>query len=103
MRREGKLKVYPLVGLSYSNWKTGFGGFDLGDIMSDIMEHSPLGNDGDDDYDEGSSHLNRFGANIGAGLQYDINSHFAINLELKAQCMKGFTQFVVGIGATYKF
>ncbi len=87
----GKLKVYPLLGLSYSNWVTHWG---------DIGGAYPLASHDDDD---DSSHLSRVGVNIGAGLQYDINKHFAINLELKGQCMKDFSQFVVGIGAAYKF
>ncbi len=94
----GKLKVYPLLGLSYSNWKTG-----VGDIGEYNWNWDSAWDDDDDDYDEGSDHLNRFGVNIGAGLEYDINKHFAVNLEVKGQCLKDFSQFLVGIGATYKF
>ena len=70
-------KVYPLVGLTYTNW------------------HAEIG-----DWDETEG---RVGANLGAGLQYDIASNLALNFDLKYQFVKDFDQVAFAFGIAYKF
>ena len=68
-------KVYPLAGLTYTNWH------------ADIIDEN-----------EG-----RVGANLGAGLQYDIASNLALNFDLKYQFVKDFDQVAFAFGIAYKF
>lgn len=68
-----KIKVYPLVGLTYTNWSA---------------------------FSESSG---KFGANLGGGAQYDINEKLSLNLDIKYQLISDFNQAVFGVGATYKF
>lgn len=78
--------VYPLVGLTYTHWKA-----DLPDVYDELL--------GGGDSSEG-----RFGGNVGGGVQYDINSSWAVNFEIKYQILgDGYGQAVFGFGAAYKF
>ena len=90
-----KIKVYPLAGLTYTNWKVSMG---VDDINEDLK--NSLG----DDYNEVKSDSEgKFGVNLGGGIQYDINSRWAVNFELKYQLISKFNQAVFGIGIAYKF
>lgn len=96
-----KFAAYPLVGLTYSHWKMDGYGVDLGDT-------SGLGSFGDDldEFEEGmnsSESSSKFGVNLGAGIQYDINDKWAANFEIKYQLIGDYGQAVFGIGAIYKF
>ena len=88
-----KFKVYPLVGLTYANCKVDMGwsveGMSPEDIQ-DLIETS-------------SESEGRVGVNLGAGIQYDLSSKFAINFEVKYQLIKDFNQAVFGVGIAYKF
>ena len=75
-------RLYPLFGLTYTNWH-----WDLGEI--DGMDLS--GNKG------------KFGANLGAGAEFDLNSQWMINFEIKYQIISDFDQGVFNIGVAYKF
>lgn len=86
-----KFKVYPLVGLTYTNWKLD-GNSLMGDIDGIPME--------DENYDASTG---KFGVNLGAGIQYDITDKWAVNFELKYQLISDFNQAVFGIGIAYKF
>ncbi len=86
-----KFKVYPLVGLTYTNWNWDF---DLSDLMK--------GYEGDEET-SGSSSVGRFGVNLGAGASYDITPKIAINFEVKYQIISDYNQAVFGIGAAYRF
>ena len=93
-----KFKVYPLVSLTYTNWK-----FDGESVAKDFW-----GDDYDeveDDFDEGDldQSSGKFGVNLGAGVQYDINSKWAVNFEVKYQLISDFNQAVFGLGIAYKF
>ena len=81
-----KVKVYPLAGISYTNWK-----FDDG---------------GDDDYDYGGDDggsTGKIGFNLGGGIQYDLTEKVFLNGEIKYQYIDHFDQLVFGVGIGYKF
>lgn len=69
----GKLKAYPLAGLTLVSSSAG-------------------------DYSE-----TRLGVNIGGGLEYDINSTWAVNGEVRGQLVRHFNQAVFSVGVMYKF
>lgn len=85
-----KINVYPLVGIGYAHSKVEF--------SSDEFE-------GFSDYgvDDVSASEGNFCANFGTGIEYNISDKLAIGAELKYQLISNFNQFVIGIGATYKF
>lgn len=75
-----KFKVYPLAGLTYTNWKLSF-----------------------DDEDFGSSSTGKFGVNLGAGAQYPVTDKLNINFEIKYQLISDFNQAVFSVGVNYRF
>ena len=91
-----KLKVYPLVGLSYTNWK-----FDYSDSEDDYGIYL----DDDDDWDGGdsSSSTGKFGLNLGGGIQYSITDVFTVSFEARYQLINDFDQMIFGVGVAYKF
>ncbi len=96
-----KFKVYPIVGLNYSNAK-----FDFSGMSGDIDIPNIPGFDMSDfigDSDSGSDSKGYFGGNVGAGLQYDLSSKISLNFDAKYTLMKDIDQFVVSIGAVYHF
>lgn len=94
-----KFKVYPLVGLTYSHWK--MDGIDYG---SEFEGMSPEDKEewGITDLEESSS-ASKFGVNLGAGVQYDVNETWAVNFEVKYQLISDYNQAVFGLGVAYKF
>ena len=45
-----------------------------------------------------------FGANLGAGIEYDLSDSWKINYETKYELLgKGLSQVVFTVGAAYKF
>ena len=52
---------------------------------------------------EESSSASKFGVNLGAGVQYDVNETWAVNFEVKYQLISDFNQAVFGLGVAYKF
>ena len=97
-----KIKVYPLVGLTYTNWSgNGNSGwyYDDPDIMED-MEDMGYETEGSA---EGSGSEGKFGVNLGAGISYDINEKWAVNFEAKYQLISDLNQAVFGVGVAYKF
>lgn len=91
-----KFKVYPLVGLTYTNWK--MDGFDI----SYGFDDEELGEYGDE-VSVGSANTGKFGVNLGAGTEYSINSNLSVNFEIKYQLISDFNQAVLGVGVAYKF
>lgn len=101
-----KFKVYPLVGLTYANCKVDMGWSVEGMSPEDIQDLIDAGiiEDASEVTGETSSESEgRFGVNLGAGIQYDLSSKFAINFEVKYQLIKDFNQAVFGVGIAYKF
>lgn len=97
-----KFKIYPLVGLTYSNWNIG---------SEEIYAWSDdNGNEewdeGEERYDgeyEGSGSTGKFGVNLGAGAEYAITDRLNINFEIKYQLISDFNQAVFAVGLAYKF
>lgn len=67
------VKLYPLAGLTYTNWKA---------------------------FNE---HASRVGGNFGGGAQFDVADNFSINLEIKYQLVADFDQAVFSLGGAYRF
>lgn len=90
------LKVYPLAGITLTSWKSSWG---VDDFAFDDDEKEYM----DEDDWSGSISTSKFGANLGAGVQYDINDKWAVNFEVKYQLISDFGQAVFGLGVAYKF
>lgn len=74
IRTSSRFAIYPLAGFSYAR------------ITPEI-------GDG----------VNRFGANVGVGVEYNINNRFAFYIEERFQILKDMNQSVTGLGVKYKF
>lgn len=90
-----KFKVYPLAGVVFTNWKT--------DFAIDVDDSEGYGIIDDDADDSGSTTTSKFGANLGAGLQYDLTDKLSLNVEGKYQLISDFDQMVFSVGVAYKF
>ena len=73
IRTSSRFAIYPLAGFSYAR------------ITPEI-------GDG----------VNRFGANVGVGVEYSINNRFAFYIEERFQILKDMNQSVTGLGVKYK-
>ena len=51
----------------------------------------------------GSDEENHVGLNVGAGLEYELNEHFGVNLEYRHTIVRKVDQGVIGFGLNYKF
>ena len=92
-----KLKVYPLAGLTFTNWK-----FDNAFEIEIDPEYAQY-LDEDDYYSSASGSESKFGVNLGAGLQYDLTDKLSLNVEAKYQLISDFDQMMFGVGIAYKF
>lgn len=81
-----KMKIYPLAGLSYTNWKYS------------LDEREVLVDD-----DDTSDSVGKFGVNLGGGFQYDLTESMIFNAEVKYQLINTFDQVVFSVGLAYKF
>ncbi len=100
-----KLKVYPLAGLSFTNWKSDIKWEVDDDFGDDYFDDDYFDDDDfdDDDDDLGSWSESKFGLNVGGGLQYDLTDKLIFNAEAKYQFISDFDQFVFSVGLAYKF
>lgn len=78
-----KVSVYPLAGLSVTNFTAKY----------EYQEY---------DYSDSLS-TTKLGVNLGGGVQYAVNEKVNIGLELKYQIISGFDQFILAAGFAYKF
>ncbi len=69
-----RLHLYPILGLTLANAD--------GDFMEAVT---------------------KFGANIGAGIEYDVASNLAVNFQVKYAAVSKIDQAIIGLGATYRF
>lgn len=68
-----RFNIYPYAGLSYSHW--GYVG----------------------------PNVNRWGLNLGAGLEYDLGRRWGVLGELRLQAIKSETQLITTLGLKYSF
>ena len=73
-----QLYFYPLVGLNYTMTKVKTPGV-------------------------GSDEENHVGLNVGAGVEYELNEHFGVNLEYRHTIIRKVDQGVIGLGVNYMF
>ena len=71
------LYLYPIAGMTYS-----------------MVSYKELGVKDEE---------NHVGLNVGAGLEYEINDHFAATIEYRHTIMRKVDQGVFAIGLNYKF
>lgn len=76
-----KVAVYPLVGLQYMSW----------------THHWYL------EAKDTTDHVNRFGANIGAGAEMRISQSLKLALEAKGILLRDYTSFAASVGIYYIF
>jgi outer membrane protein X len=70
--------IYPLAGLNYT----------MVDYKGELN-------------DKGEE--NHIGLNVGAGIEYELNEHFGVNLEYRHTIIRKVDQGVIGLGVNYKF
>jgi len=75
--RSEQFYIYPLAGVNYT--------------MTKVKLDGP------------SDEENHVGLNVGAGLEYEINEHFGVNLEYRHTIIRKVDQGVFGLGVNYKF
>lgn len=127
------IKVYPLVGITYTNWKFSWkdaagdawdDAYDLYMAEVDIEYNKMLQEYGKeyadmfkaeamkqyeqvkDEYNkapDAEESTGKFGVNVGAGVQYELTKNLVINLEGKYQIISDFNQAVFNVGVAYKF
>ncbi|MGM9803785.1 MAG: outer membrane beta-barrel protein [Muribaculaceae bacterium] len=76
------LKFYPLVGFTYSHW-----------TQEVKVVH----------VDKAVNTWDRFGVNIGGGIEYNFTDEIALVAELRGQLIKSYSQCVLSIGVKYNF
>ncbi|WP_455674611.1 porin family protein [Phocaeicola sp.] len=71
-------RLYPIFGFTYTNWNWDLdGGYDLS--------------------------KSKFGVNLGAGAEFDLNANWMMNFEIKYQIISDWDQGVFNLGFAYKF
>ena len=73
-----QLYIYPLAGINYT----------MVDYKGDLNE---------------KGEENHVGLNLGAGLEYELNEHWGVNLEYRHTIVRKVDQGVIGFGLNYKF
>ena len=76
------ISLYPLAGFTYTNW------------------HLDLGKAGD--YDVSGSD-GKFGVNLGAGMEFDLDKNWSLNFDIKYQLISDLDQAVFNLGVAYNF
>lgn len=89
-----KIKVYPLAGIGLDMCRYEFESGSMSYENGEYIEKKESSN--------GTNACFKF--NIGAGAEYSLTNNISAGLELRYEVItSGYSQFVVGIGATYKF
>ena len=76
------ISLYPLAGFTYTNW------------------HLDLGKAGDYDVSESDG---KFGVNLGAGMEFDLDKSWSLNFDIKYQLISDLDQAVFNLGVAYNF
>ena len=79
---QNQVRIYPLLGFTYTHWS-----LDMGELEGlDV-----------------NANESKFGANLGAGIEFDIANNWMMNFEAKYQLIDDFDQGVFNIGIAYMF
>lgn len=102
------IKVYPLAGVTYKRVITDTEGAmedALGDWY-DLYRAYGYGSGSSSSFSSSSDSSNstgKFGANLGAGVDFDLSDSWKLNFETKYQLISDYGQVVFTVGAAYKF
>ncbi len=78
------VSLYPLAGLAFNSWAT----------HNVFLDH---------DSSDVTTHVNRFGANLGAGFDLRCSSTLKLNIEAKYTFIKSYSTVVLTAGISYVF
>ena len=100
------IKVYPLAGVTYKRVITDTEGAmedALGDLY-DLYRYFDYGSSSSfSSSSDSSNSTGKFGANLGAGVDFDLSDSWKLNFETKYQLISDYGQVVFTVGAAYKF
>lgn len=100
------IKVYPLAGVTYKRVITDTEGAiedALGDWY-DLYRYLDSGSSSSfSSSSDSSNSTGKFGANLGAGVDFDLSDSWKLNFETKYQLISDYGQVVFTVGAAYKF
>ena len=100
------IKVYPLAGVTYKRVITDTEGA-MEDALGDWYDlYRAYGYGSSSSFPSSSDSSNstgKFGANLGAGVDFDLSDSWKLNFETKYQLISDYGQVVFTVGAAYKF
>lgn len=100
------IKVYPLAGVTYKRVITDTEGA-MEDALGDWYDlYRAYGSGSSSSFSSSSDNSNstgKFGANLGAGVDFDLSDSWKLNFETKYQLISDYGQVVFTVGAAYKF
>lgn len=79
-----RVDLYPLAGIAFNSWATH-------KVNAELDEADV------------TTHINRFGANVGAGFDLRCSSNLKLNIEAKYTFIKSYSSVVVTAGISYVF
>lgn len=100
------IKVYPLAGVTYKRVITDTEGAmedALGDWYDLYRAYSSGSSSSFSSSSDSSNSTGKFGANLGAGVDFDLSDSWKLNFETKYQLISDYGQVVFTVGAAYKF
>lgn len=80
-----KVDLYPLAGLTFNSW---------GKHWSDTARETS---------DDVTSHVNRWGLNLGAGMDLRCNQTLKLSIEARYSLVKAYSNFQLTLGIAYVF
>ena len=80
-----KVDLYPLAGLTFNSW---------GKHWTEVTERNS---------DDVTNHVNRWGLNLGAGMDLRCNQTLKFTLEARYSLVKSFSNFQLAVGIAYVF
>lgn len=100
------IKVYPLAGVTYKRVITDIEGAmedALGDWYDLYRAYDSGSSSSSSSSSDSSNSTGKFGANLGAGVDFDLSDSWKLNFETKYQLISDYGQVVFTVGAAYKF
>ena len=98
------IKVYPLAGVTYKRVITDTEGA-MEDALGDWYDLYRVYGSGSSSFSSSSNSSNstgKFGANLGAGVDFDLSDSWKLKFETKYQLISDYGQVVFTVGAAYK-